>query len=99
VLFRVVLTTVARAPVIFSDELGYSKLAESIGRTGHLALFNQRGLSYSPLYPIVLSPIYALGVSAPTAYTLTKVVNAILMSASIFRRTRSRGSPCRTAAH
>lgn len=83
VLFRIVMATVAHAPIVFSDELGYEKLAESLGRTGHLALFNNPGLSYSPLYPLVISPIYALGLSAPTAYNLVKVVNAVLMSLAV----------------
>jgi hypothetical protein len=84
-LLRTILASVAHAPVIFSDELGYEKLAQSIGRSGHVALFNERGLSYPPLYPLVLAPIYAVDrVSAPVAYSLIKVANAILMSASIF---------------
>jgi hypothetical protein len=83
-LLRMILATVAHAPVVFSDELGYEKLAQSIGRSGHLALFDEHGLSYSPLYPLVLAPIYALDVSAPTAYSLIKVVNAVLMSLAIF---------------
>jgi hypothetical protein len=81
---RIPLVGLAHAPTVFSDELSYSKLALSIGKTGQLALFNHRGLSYSPLYPLVLSPIYALGASAPTAYTLIKVVNVLLMSLAIF---------------
>ena len=84
ILLRLVLATVAHAPVVFSDELGYEKLAQSIGQTGHLALFGDRGLSYSPLYPAFLAPIFAAGASAPTAYALIKVVNAVLMSMSIF---------------
>jgi hypothetical protein len=83
VLVRLVLVSIAHAPVVFSDELGYEKLAESIGRTAHLGLFDNRGLSYSPFYPVILSPIFALGVSAPSAYTLIKVTNAVLMSLSI----------------
>src|SRR6266511_4198802 len=83
-LLRVALLTTVHAPVVFSDELGYAKLARSIGRTGHLGLFNERGFSYSPLYSVVLSPIYALGVSAPTAYSLIKVFNAVLISLSVF---------------
>src|SRR6185437_2279295 len=59
-------------------------LAQSIGMHGRLALFDNPGLSYSPLYPAVLAPIYALGASPPTAYTLIKVVNAFLMSLSVF---------------
>jgi hypothetical protein len=81
---RIGLLTHVYAPTVFMDELGYQKLAQSIGRTGELALFNQHGMSYSPLYPLVLSPIYALGASAPTAYHWIKIVDAILISLSIF---------------
>ena len=42
------------------------------------------GCPTRPLYPALLSPIYALGASAPTAYTLIKLVNAILISLAIF---------------
>ncbi len=83
-LLRVALLANVHAPVVFSDELGYAKLARSIGRTGHLGLFNERGLSYSPVYSVVLAPIYALGASAPTAYTLIKIFNAVLISLSVF---------------
>jgi hypothetical protein len=81
---RIGLLTHVYAPTVFMDELGYQKLAQSIGRTGDLALFNQHGMSFSPLYPLVLSPIYALGASAPTAYHWIKIVDAILISLSIF---------------
>src|SRR5262249_51762529 len=83
-LFRALMTLQAHAPTVFSDELGYTKLALHIARTGHLGLFDKPGLSYSPLYPLVLSPIYALGASGPTAYTLVKVVSAFLISLSVF---------------
>lgn len=81
---RAGMTLLVHAPTVFSDEIGYEKLAQSIGEHGRLALLNNQGLSYSPLYPVVLSPLYALGVSAPTAYTLTKVINAVLMSLAVF---------------
>src|SRR3954447_11716327 len=71
-------------PTVFSDEMVYERLAVSIGRDARLALFNEPGLSYSPLYSVVISPIYALGASAPTAYTLLKIVNAFLISLAIF---------------
>jgi len=83
-LLRAFLVLRVHAPTVFGDELGYEKLAQSIGRNGHLALFDRDGLSYSPLYPLVLSPIYALGASAPMAYSLIKVVNAFLLSLSLF---------------
>src|SRR5207248_2781869 len=50
----------------------------------HFALFGKSGLAYSPLYPIVLSPIYALTSSMHTAYEWAKVENALLISLSVF---------------
>ena len=81
---RAALVTRVHAPTVFSDEMGYTKLAQSIGRTAHFGLFNERGFSYSPLYPLVLSPIYALDASAPLAYAATKTLNALLISLSVF---------------
>jgi hypothetical protein len=71
-------------PWVFMDELGYQRMAQSFAHTGHFLLFGKRGLSYSPLYPIVLSPIYALTSSPHIAYEWAKVVNAALMSLSVF---------------
>ncbi len=83
VLLRIMLLSEVQGPWVFMDELGYQKLAQSLGQTGHLALFGKQGLSLSPLYSMVLAPIYALGASAPTAYEWIKIVNAVLMSLSI----------------
>lgn len=76
--------TRVHGPTVFSDEMVYERLALSIGRDARLALFDNPGLSYSPLYSFVISPIYALGASAPSAYTLLKIVNAFLISLAIF---------------
>ena len=81
---RVLLGTGAHAPTVFNDELGYTKLAQSIGLDGRFALFDKEGFTYSPLYPALLAPIYFLGASAPTAYALIKVVNAVLISLAVF---------------
>jgi hypothetical protein len=81
---RMLLVSQVQAPTVFSDEMGYVKLAQTIGLTGHLGLFDNRGLSYSPLYPALLSPIYALGASAPLAYSLIKLVNALVISLAVF---------------
>ena len=81
---RILLVAEVHGPWVFTDELGYQKMAQSLGQTGHLAIFGQSGLSLSPLYSVVLAPIYALGASAPVAYEWIKIVNAILMSLSIF---------------
>jgi hypothetical protein len=71
-------------PFVFMDELGYARMAQSFAHTGQFSLFGQSGLAYSPLYPVVLSPIYALTSSAHTAYESAKVVNAVLMSLAVF---------------
>jgi hypothetical protein len=81
---RVALLTRIHAPTVFMDELGYQRLAQSLGQHGRLALFDKEGLSDSPLYSAVLAPIYALGASAPTAYQWIKIVNAVLLSLSLF---------------
>jgi hypothetical protein len=83
VALRIVLLAEVHGPWVFSDELYYQKLAQSIGRAGHLGLFNKHGLSVPPLYSVVLAPIYALGASGSAAYAWIKVVNAILMSLSV----------------
>jgi hypothetical protein len=71
-------------PFVFMDELGYERMAQSFARTGHLALFGKGGLAYSPLYPIVISPIYVLTSSARVAYEWAKVANSVLISLSVF---------------
>ena len=91
---RIVLVGKVHGPWIFPDELGYEQVAANIAR-GHLALYGQSGLSYSPLYPLALSPLYALGLSAAHAYEWLKIVNALLMSLSLFLYTALRGSYCR----
>jgi hypothetical protein len=65
------------------DELSYERMAQTFAQTGHFALFGQTGLAYSPLYPIVLSPIYKL-TSFQHAYEWAKVENAVFLSLSVF---------------
>jgi hypothetical protein len=79
---RVLLLTRVQGPWIFPDELGYQQVAVNIAH-GRLAIYSENGLSYSPLYPLVLSPIFALGLSAPDAYGWIKAVDALLMSLSL----------------
>jgi hypothetical protein len=84
VALRTILARPVHGPFVFMDELGYARMAQSFAQTGHLALFGKSGLAYSPLYPIVLSPIYALTSSAQAAYESAKVLNAVLMSLAAF---------------
>jgi len=71
-------------PFVFMDELGYERMAQSFAHTGHFSLFGKSGLAYSPLYPVVLSPIYVLTSSMHTAYEWAKVENTVLFSLSVF---------------
>jgi hypothetical protein len=81
---RIGLAREVRSPFVFMDELGYEQMAKSLVRSGNLALFGKSGSAYNPLYSVALTPIYALTDSAPQAYLWSKVVNAILMSSSVF---------------
>jgi hypothetical protein len=71
-------------PFVFMDELGYERMAQTFAHTGHFSLFGKGGLAYSPLYPILLSPIYALTSSLHNAYEWAKVENTVLLSLSVF---------------
>ena len=70
-------------PWVFADELGYERLAHSLGTSGTLALFGKQGLSYSPLYPLVIAPLYALHLSSVAAYEGAKIENAVLMALAV----------------
>jgi hypothetical protein len=73
-----------RGPFIFLDELAYERMAQAFAHTGRIGLLGKTGLSYSPLYSIVISPIYAFTSSALTAYEWVKRTNVVLMSLSVF---------------
>jgi hypothetical protein len=81
---RVFLVSRVHGPFVFMDELGYERMAQSLARSGHFSLFGKGGLAYSPLYPVVLSPVYALTSSMHAAYEWAKVENAVLVSLSVF---------------
>ncbi len=68
------------APSVFDDELAYQKLAQSLGQSGQLALFGKHGLTYSPLYPLLLSPLYAFQLSGTAAYKGALVINCLLFA-------------------
>ena len=78
------LVGLVHGPFVFMDELGYERMAQSFAHSGHFSVFGKAGLAYSPLYPIVLSPIDRLTSSAQSAYEWAKVENAVLISLSVF---------------
>src|SRR5947208_944533 len=84
VVARILLAREVPSAFFFMDELGYEQMAKSLARSGSLSLFSSTGSSYAPLYSVVLAPLYALTRSGPQAYFWAKIVNAILMSLSVF---------------
>jgi hypothetical protein len=81
---RAIIVGRVHGPLVFMDELGYERMAQSFAHRGRFSLFGKGGLAYSPLYPVLLSPIYALTSSMHTAYEWAKVENAVLISLSVF---------------
>ncbi|HEY6962606.1 MAG TPA: glycosyltransferase family 39 protein [Gaiellaceae bacterium] len=67
-------------PWIMIDEIVYSELAKSFAATGHFAVREQPTTGYGFVYPILISPAYALFRQIPTVYTGIKLINALLMS-------------------
>jgi Dolichyl-phosphate-mannose-protein mannosyltransferase len=79
-LVRFALARRVAAPWIMVDELIYSELAKSFGES---ARFEVRGVAtygYGFVYPILISPAYALFDSLPRAYDAVRAINAALMS-------------------
>ncbi len=77
---RFVLAWWLPVPWIFADELIYSELAKSFAATGTLSVREVPGLGYGPLYPILISPAYAVFDSVPHAYLAIKAINSLVMS-------------------
>ena len=72
------------APWIFHDELVYSELAKSFGETGHFAMRGVPGTGgFAVLYPVLISPAYALFDRIPDAYDGVRAINCVLMSATV----------------
>ena len=69
------------APWIFVDELIYSELAKSFAERGELLVRDEQdGWGFGVVYPILISPAWALFDSVPAAYGAAKAINALLMS-------------------
>ncbi len=69
------------APWIMVDELIYSELAKSFAAAGEFALRGEpAGNAYGIVYPILISPAWALFAAVPDAYTAAKAINAFVIS-------------------
>ena len=78
--FRAVLGRGIVAPFIMVDEVIWAELARGIADAGEPLLRGEPDPGYSVLYPLVLSPLYAIFQSLPDAYEAVKAANAVLMS-------------------
>ena len=67
-------------PFIMVDELIYSELARSFAAGDGFQVRGAPAAGFSLVYPILISPAYALFDSLPEAYAAVKTLNALLMS-------------------
>ena len=80
-ILRFLLSRGISAPFLFQDELLYSELGKSFGTTGHFALRGVPDLAgVGRVYPMLISPAYAIFTSLPHAYVAVKAINSLLMS-------------------
>ncbi len=68
------------APFIMVDEIIWSELARGMADAGEPLLRDQPDPGYSVVYPLLISPAYALFDALPTAYAAVKTWNSVLMS-------------------
>ena len=78
--FRAVIGRGIAAPFIFVDELIWSEIARGIADDGEPLLRGVPDPGYSIVYPLVLSPLYALFDTLPDTYEAVKVLNGAVMS-------------------
>ncbi|HWX10197.1 MAG TPA: glycosyltransferase family 4 protein, partial [Gaiellaceae bacterium] len=70
------------SPWIMVDELVYSDMARSFASTGHFLIRGVHG-SYGFVYPLLLSPAYALTGPVTDAYQIARVIDAFAMSSAV----------------
>ena len=80
--FRLLLVRAATEPRVLGDELIYTGLAKSLALDGHLRFRGEPDLAHSLLYPLVLSPAYALAGDGARAFDVTKTINVILFTSA-----------------
>src|SRR5215212_8465283 len=78
--FRFQLSRNSPGPWIFVDELIYSELAKSLAAGGDLHLRDVPAGGYGVVYPLLISPAWALFDRVPDAYAAAKAINAVLIS-------------------
>src|SRR5262249_24777832 len=78
--FRCALPRRIAAPWIMVDELIYSQLATSFASTRHFLGRDHQTAAYGFVYPVLISPAWALFHAVPTAYAAAKAIDSLLVS-------------------
>jgi hypothetical protein len=68
------------APFILTDELIYSDAAKSFAAHGNLFVRDHSWVALAPIYPVLISPAWAIFTHVPDAYAAAKVINSLVMS-------------------
>ncbi len=79
-IFRAVIGREIAAPFIMVDEVIWAELARGIADAGEPLLRGQPDPGYSIVYPLLISPAYALFENLPQAYEWVKALNAVFVS-------------------
>jgi len=77
---RAILARDLVAPFIMVDEIIWSEVARGIADAGEPLLRDEPDPGYSIVYPLLISPVYALTDGLVDAYAGVKTLNALLMS-------------------
>jgi hypothetical protein len=77
---RISLNDAASLPGVFADELIYADLAKSFAENGTLLLRGVVDNGHSILYPVWISPLYAVAGDGVSAYRAVQVLNALTMA-------------------
>jgi hypothetical protein len=74
------LASLSRTPWIFADELIYTDLARSLASGSEPSVRGVVTYGYGLVYPLLIAPAWLLASSAPVAFALIRVQDALLMS-------------------
>ena len=86
------------APFIMIDEIIWSEVARGIADAGEPLLRDEPDPGYSIVYPLLISPVYALFETLLDAYAGVKTLNAVPCRSLPCRRSSSLGESCATGS-